>query len=52
MNWCGWPEHPLETALIFALTSVSVGLIVGLVLYLRHKRRAVVFTGIDPPNKS
>jgi len=52
MGWCGFSEPPLNNALVFALISVSVGLIVGIALYLWRKRRAVIFTDIDPPDKS
>ncbi len=37
---------------LFALISVPLGVIVGLVLYLWHKRKPVEVTDIDPDNKS
>lgn len=36
---------------LFALISVPLGVIVGIVLYLWHKRRPVEVIDIDPPNK-
>ncbi len=36
----------------FALISVPIGVIVGVVLYLWHKRKPVEFIDIDPPDKA
>ena len=52
MNWCGWPENPMNAALILVLISVSVGLIMGTGLYFWRKRRPVEYTDIDPPGKA
>jgi len=37
---------------LFALISVPLGVIVGVVLYVWHKRKPVEFIDIDPANKS
>ena len=39
-------------ARFFALISVAVGIVVGLILYLWHKRRPVEVIDIDPPAKN
>jgi hypothetical protein len=41
----------LPQARLFALISVPLGVILGVVLYLWHKRRPVEVIGIDPPSK-
>jgi len=38
----------LPHARVFALVSVPLGVIIGVVLYLWHKRRPVQYTDIDP----
>ena len=42
----------LPQARLFALISVPLGVIVGVVLYLWHKRRPVEVIDIDPPSKA
>jgi len=39
-------------ARLFVLISVPLGVIVGIVLYLWHKRKPVDYTDIDPPRKT
>lgn len=39
-------------ARLFAMISVPAGVIVGVVLYLWHKRRPVEYTDIDPQSRS
>ena len=46
MMLAGVPE-----ARLFALISVPVGVILGIVLYLWHRRRPVEIDDIDPPGR-